>query len=452
MNGHVSTDKQVASADRRAGGRPVDFDVLLHELERDSSELYQSIVARRGTSAPLAKVAAIVLFKAMVNPALSEDQRVIAARYLRRVGPPHRRKGGNSFLKALVDPHPQIRWTAACCLHKMDLCRYLRAYLVLKDTLKDEDPHVRLCAIKALRQVGVDMASAALNKLRAALGDPVRRVQREIVITLGWLGEDAKPAVPDLVNLMFEDVKPTHPLLLEVVRALARIDPTHTTVADDARKLESTRHKTLLCVLRHIGPKARSLRRAIAQSNLGNSRIGDSVTRPASPAEQQVHKMVISIGETDYVMQSSDGRQLVVSSTFTPLFTLFVTKINEGSPSESVPWTTLNGAVSGPQADDDKASDPVRRKLHEFNARAINGLGKPPKGSRWIESRKKEGAYLNPSLTWSLSEKLTRLFDNSVYSHATDPGILAESQPDRGERLPAQSRRRSSRYTDEDES
>lgn len=78
---------------------------------------------------------------------------------------------GQSLVRLLQDPDPEMRWAASEQLGKI---RYLEALEPLLTTLRDPDPNVRWWAAWALGEMG-SPAEEALKKL---LRDPDREVQR----------------------------------------------------------------------------------------------------------------------------------------------------------------------------------------------------------------------------------------------------------------------------------
>jgi hypothetical protein len=94
----------------------------------------------------------------------------------------------------------------------------------------------------------------------------------------------------------------------------------------------------------------------------------------------------------------------------------------------------------------------LRSKVRRLNKRLQKSFGYPPDGGHYIESDKAAQGYrLNQSVTWSLDKKLKKLFTSrSVYSHSTDPHIIAECQPTKGQKLPARTRKPKPKGEDDD--
>jgi HEAT repeat protein len=92
-----------------------------------------------------------------------------------------------------------------------------RALPALVRAMKDENPNVRLAAVRIIGNLGPP-AGQAVPALIAALQDPGRGVSTEAAIALGKVGPRAKEAVPDL----FEALK--NPQMYEVsMKALEQI-------------------------------------------------------------------------------------------------------------------------------------------------------------------------------------------------------------------------------------
>ena len=96
------------------------------------------------------------------------------------------------------------------------------------------------------------MAGGAVAELIDALADDPQ-VRREAIEVLRWLGSEAGPSVPLLVNLALKD---TDRVL--AARAILRIDPTGVGTAE-AVKDEASR-KSLISLLRSLGIEARRFR------------------------------------------------------------------------------------------------------------------------------------------------------------------------------------------------
>jgi hypothetical protein len=125
--------------------------------------------------------------------------------------------------------------------------------------MQDPRPETRRAAIRAWKEMGIDLASGAVGDLIKALEDEEAAVRLEALSALAWLGPEAEAAVPPLLEKMTAD--PDESIRDAATRALLKID-------EEGRRtlpyLEATRgelkREGLLKSLRRIGPEARSLR------------------------------------------------------------------------------------------------------------------------------------------------------------------------------------------------
>src|SRR5262249_4364343 len=125
----------------------------------------------------------------------------------------------------------------------------------------------------------------------------------------------------------------------------------------------------------------------------------------------------------------------------------FVGKVRANSPSENVPFYVLHSAIGEEGAG--RASPRLRQLVHQLNRSIAEVAGDLPHGDRYLMTAKKLGVHLNPSVRWVLSARLKSLF-RGAYDHPTDPMILAEALPLRGQKLPARSRGGVPRSGDDD--
>jgi hypothetical protein len=129
---------------------------------------------------------------------------------------------------------------------------------VARNTLNSPRPGVVAASLKLLRSAGVDAASVAVPGLIRLLNTAAKRLRGPVCRTLGWLEEDARSAVPELLDVATQDADAT--LRREAVLALVRIDPTASLVC---RVLPRSQQNQFLGILRDTGAEARGFRRAL---------------------------------------------------------------------------------------------------------------------------------------------------------------------------------------------
>jgi hypothetical protein len=169
-----------------------------------------------------------------------------------------------------------------------------------------------------------------------------------------------------------------------------------------------------------------------------------------------------------------------VITKFKEIFTPFVFTLADGVASNPVPWRVLNevaektkvakrgtgdlGSGSSFEEDcdhvvdspapnalvSDRATDLLRTRVRRLNSELERSFGKPPDGRSWLVSVKGTGMRLNGSIRWSVNEDLKKLLKrSSVYTHNTDPTILAEVQS--GYEQKSQARKKAHRSNTEGE-
>jgi HEAT repeat protein len=143
----------------------------------------------------------------------------------------------------------------ACCRQGIPL-----AATVLPQAMQDPRPETRVAAIRAWREMGIDLASGAVGDLIKALEDEEAAVRLEAVSTLAWLGPEAEAAVPPLLEKM--TAGPDESARDAATRALLAIDhPEHRLILTHLEAIRGEiKREELLNALRKIGPEARSLR------------------------------------------------------------------------------------------------------------------------------------------------------------------------------------------------
>jgi hypothetical protein len=204
------------------------------------------------------------LLEALVS-APDRRTRVTVARQLLRLGPPPTSKTITALQGAERDQDPEVRRVALDCLLACCLKGDTQAATVLPQAMKDTRPETRRAAVRAWREMGRDLASAAVGDLIKALVDPDSDVRMEAVATLAWLRDEAEAAVPALLKFM---AAAGEAAVREVAfRALLAIDPKHRLILPSLRgtPVHATRDR-LLDDLRRIGGDGTSLRHELEEA------------------------------------------------------------------------------------------------------------------------------------------------------------------------------------------
>lgn len=116
-----------------------------------------------------------------------------------------------------------------------------------------------------------------------------------------------------------------------------------------------------------------------------------------------VMNVVIRPGCKSYVLCAPDLRPCSIPIGLRDLFTLFVSRVCEGAPSEIVPLEELNAVACADFTDPVKirATDQLRQDIKRLREH-LNEWAAPPKG-HWIRVSKKRGYFLNDSVEWRFS-------------------------------------------------
>src|SRR5882724_10631308 len=135
-------------------------------------------------------------FPALTNLLLRPEKTSVSATALARIGP----DAFGPLTRALESPHAEVRAAAAGALGAMsgDLARIVPA---LQKALADSDKFVRINAVISLGQIAETKPEAVLDDLIRGLRDPSPSVKIFAADFLARLGVDARPAVPELVNM-----------------------------------------------------------------------------------------------------------------------------------------------------------------------------------------------------------------------------------------------------------
>jgi len=133
---------------------------------------------------------------ALTNLLLRPETASVSASALARLGP----DAFGPLNCALESPHPEVRAAAAGALGTMpdDLLRIVPA---LRNALADSDKSVRINAVISLGQIAETKPEAVLDDLIRGLRDTSPSVKIFAADFLARLGKDARPAVPELVNV-----------------------------------------------------------------------------------------------------------------------------------------------------------------------------------------------------------------------------------------------------------
>jgi len=156
-------------------------------VERDLQ--WSAAFAALGTSARPA-------FPTLTNLLLRPETASVSASALARIGS----EAFGPLSRALESPHPEVRAAAAGALGTMagDLLRIIPA---LRTALADSDKFVRINAVVSLGQIAETKPEAVLDDLIRGLRDTSPSVKIFAADFLARLGQRARPAVPELVNV-----------------------------------------------------------------------------------------------------------------------------------------------------------------------------------------------------------------------------------------------------------
>jgi hypothetical protein len=345
------------------------------------------------------------------------------------------------------------------------------AIAYLTRATKHPQAHVRLWALGMWREdVGVDLASGAVPDHIELLGDEVHAVRMKALSNLAWLGPEATEAVRRILEVVVNDrAESTREA---AARALLAIDPEGVWVVPALR--DSSERDRLVAELRLLFQDGRQLRRKVqawqpvaaareeeaapgtgaekepagTASDSGEagreSRHKVEASQPVTATRPPVRAVTFSSGLNAYSLEPEGGGPVTVpANDWKEIIAIFVKAFLKGGCATEVRgWTILNAVVHGSaEVDVDKGSDSLRQTLKRFNDYLLDNLGPTPNGEAWLVARRGKGVQLNPSVKWSISDKLKQeLSETSAWDHPTNPTILAEAQPNPGEKLPARSR------------
>jgi hypothetical protein len=191
--------------------------------------------------------------------------RTRVAEQLLRLGPPPTTATITALQRVAEGSGPEASGAARDCLLAFCQKGAALAASALPRAMQDPRPETRMAAIRAWKEMGLDLASGAVGDLIKALEDEEAAVRLEALSTLAWLGPEAEAAVQPLLEKM--TAGPDESVGDAATRALLAIDPEHRLILPylEAFPGKDTR-EVLLKALRKIGPEARSLRVSLQTS------------------------------------------------------------------------------------------------------------------------------------------------------------------------------------------
>lgn len=98
----------------------------------------------------------------------------------------------------------EVRWNAARTLAKIG-AGAIDSLNALIDTLGDDDALIREHSAEAIGELGAAAASKGVPALCRLLSDPIAKVRRDTVCSLGQFGEASREALPDIRTLLDDD-------------------------------------------------------------------------------------------------------------------------------------------------------------------------------------------------------------------------------------------------------
>jgi hypothetical protein len=168
-----------------------------------------------------------------------------------------------ALLRSVTDPDGQIRLAALTALRPIaGLCPLPTLVDTLIQFALGGEADVVVVALEILQAVGPDAASVSVTAVAALLSHKDGEVQLAACRTLAWLGDDARPAVADLIKVALR--KNNRALRAAAAKVLALIDSN----GRQSHPLlkSSTEQETLLALLRNIGPAVRDYRHSLQEA------------------------------------------------------------------------------------------------------------------------------------------------------------------------------------------
>ncbi|MBM4069180.1 MAG: hypothetical protein FJ271_09585 [Planctomycetes bacterium] len=172
----------------------------------------------------------------------------------------------------------------------------------------------------------------------------------------------------------------------------------------------------------------------------------------AQNAQKPIRSITMSVGERSYTMETDGAQPLSFSDEEKPIIALVAQKIAAGAPTELVPLKALHLAIHEVNPDRRTFSDRLRQTLLRLNKRVRKAMGRLPDDMNYLESKKGKGIHLTALVEWRITDKFRAVLSpSSAWAHPADINILAETQPDRGQKLPARSRHREAKDDENDD-
>jgi hypothetical protein len=422
----------------------------------------------------------------------------VASDLIGSADPPNTHADIEACLAVAEDTNEKVRHIATDLLLDSLKAGNKDAAPILATAMKDSRPGVRQWAMCLCRRMDVDQASRALDDLILGLDDPNKAVRQEALSTLERLGRKAGAAVPEVLLVAALSKHGSPPISNAAVRVLAAIDPDGERIlqelpyrrerdwlAERLRRLgkgwlaqrltDETWQSDVAAACEEVPPGAEAEAgqpiaaarepQAVpgteaggepseAASDVGEAgrALSDKVEpeQPVEAAPPAVRAVTLSSGLSSYCLQHGDGQPVAVPARegWKPIIALLVQKVMAGSPTEALSWDALTETVEEKPKKKPLPTDQALQTLHQricqricrLNKFLCRHLGCPPDGKKWLVVIPRQGVQLNPSVKWSVSEKLQQEM-RSAFDHPVDPTVLAETLQNRDEKLPARSRR-----------
>jgi HEAT repeat protein len=240
----------------------------LRVSDRGFQELAASALGELGREYPTLVVPG--LLKALADSDSDPVVRELAASVLRGFGGEHAALVVPALLEALADSDsdPVVRELVATALGGFGREYATQVVPALVEGIGDSDPAAQVAAIRALRQADPDAASEAVPKLAGVLQDlkSKPKVRREAVLTLAWLGPDARVAVPAIIDLVRAGEGVDAAEKKAALRALVTIDPEGVCSLPVLGEIQDTSEQAeVLQALCRAGAEVRQFRRKLQQ-------------------------------------------------------------------------------------------------------------------------------------------------------------------------------------------
>lgn len=235
---------------------------VIEDLHKRSPKLGASVnEVLKGTAFPRHALVATTLLRAMLGEPANIVE--VVANALAEVGPVE--LVGEDLglaLESLENKNVIIVRAALALLSESHLEQTPWAAKSLEKLMKHHDANVRHGAVKAIRQLGTDLASGLLPSLMQAIDEENCEARTEVISVLAWLGSEAVSAIDAIVDTMLYD--PKNVVQIAAISALMKIDPSGERVKPYLVFLpDEERRGQVLELLRCQGMEARPLRRLL---------------------------------------------------------------------------------------------------------------------------------------------------------------------------------------------